>query len=157
MIHQRLDSDCGVASMRNAIFVATGREIGYWRLAGMYDDLSEGLDECDVMRTLVHRLGHSLDEIDTSDRRDAGSWLRRWAPVAPLILCVDDWGHWVVVAGQCGPRFCLLDPGRDPYNLRVNGQRWARPKKILRRWRAAKRFQEDGGLYYGLALLVRTT
>lgn len=154
MIHQRTDTDCGVASVCNALAVATGREPGYGRIARFWNDLSGGLDEVDVVRAIVQGLGHTLDEVDTSSGRDAGQWLRRWAPIAPVILCVDDWGHWVVVAGQCGRRFCLLDPGRDPHNLRTNGQRWHLPKRILRRWRAARQNRRDGGLYYGLAFLT---
>ena len=75
------------------------------------------------------------------------------APTAPVLLCVDDFEHWVCVAGQCGNRLWLLDSTNESWNQAGLG-RWALlPKTVLRRWRAARRLHSEGGRYYGIAIL----
>lgn len=154
---QRTGSDCSVGALQNALRVH-GRRIGYGKLArllgGEVGEGDAGADEHDLLVT-IGMLDHAWEELSTSRKRDAETWLRRFASLAPVLLCVDDWGHWVVVAGECGRRLCLHDSLRDPYNAAEGGTHWLRVGTLMRRWRAARRrLREEGGcLYYGIVVL----
>lgn len=129
-----------------------GVPIGQRKLARILGTTCEGTDETDLIRGL-DRLGCQWHELETDRRQDARAWLLKFAPVVPLLLCVDSWDHWVCIAGGCGSRLWLLDSANEEWNKAGLG-RWAlTPKSILKRWRAARRVASDGGRYYGVALL----
>jgi len=116
-------------------------------------DMSEGADENDVL-AVVGALGHPWTECNTSRKREAEAWLKKFTPVSPVLLCVDNWGHWVTVAGVCGRRVCLHDSLKVPHNVEMGGTHWLRLSTVTRRWRAARRrIREGGELYYGIAVL----
>lgn len=113
----------------------------------------DGADEHDIARA-GEALGYQTVEFATGHHGEARKWLLEWAPVAPLILCVDRWEHWVCIAGQCGDRLWLFDPERTRLNQNRNGAWPLLPKRILHRWRIGR---GEGGdrrlLYFGLLLL----
>lgn len=112
----------------------------------------EGCDENDLIRAL-DALGCQFAEFGTEHHGEARAWLLTHAAHCPLIICVDQWEHWVCIAGQCGDRLWLLDPAREPWNTKHNGVWPLLPKTIIKRWRTARRIRDDGPAFYGLALL----
>lgn len=157
---QATDSDCGITAIQNALRVL-GVRVGYKRIRRALKnpddpkwDIADGVDEFDMQRA-TSALGFGFDELNTNRKFDAREWLRTRAPVMPVLLCVDDWEHWVSVAGLCDRRLCLQDPSRDAYNAAELGIAWLRLSTILRRWRASSKRRSEGGLYYGLAILPR--
>ena len=151
MAYQSKAHWCGPAALQTALQIH-GVRVGQARLARILGTEDDGTDDGDLLGGL-DRMGCQWHELDTSRRQDAREWLARFAPIAPILLCVDSWDHWVVIGGCCGPRLWLLDSSPEPWNTAGLG-RWALlPKSILKRWRAARRNARDGGLYYGIALL----
>ena len=149
--YQSKDAWCGPAALQSALQIH-GVRVGQGRLAKILDTAQDGTDELDLLNGL-DRLGAQHHELSTDRRADARAWLLRFAPVAPILLCVDSFDHWVVVAGMCGPRLWLLDSSSEAWN-RAGLGRWALlPKTILKRWRAARRVAGGSGRYYGIALL----
>lgn len=150
MAYQAKESWCCPSALQSALEIH-GVRVGQSGLADLLGTDQDGTDETDLIRAL-DVLGCQWHELDTDDRGTAREWLTRFAPVAPLLLCVDSYNHWVTVAGVCGPRMWLLDPSPEPYNLAGLG-RWALTTGgVLKRWRAGQHVG-PGGKFYGIALL----
>lgn len=142
---------CCPAALQTAMQIH-GVRMGQARFAKLLGTCAEGTDEFDI-RQALDRMGCQWCELETNNRGEAREWLLKFSPVAPILLCVDSWEHWVTVAGCCGPKLWLLDSSNEAWN-RAGLGRWAlSPKTILKRWRAARRLRADGGIYYGIAVL----
>ena len=148
---------CAAAAVQNALGLL-GVRIGQRRLVrliGITVDDTEGeggANECDILFAL-RELGCEHAVFETYDKHEARSWLIKTCGVFPVILCVDDWDHWAVVAGGVGERLFLFDSDTIPWNTQALGQHSLLPKSILRRWRAARANRTEGGLYYAIVLL----
>jgi hypothetical protein len=57
----------------------------------------------------------------------------------PVLLCIDDWAHWVTAVGHQGDRFVVLDSQEGPI---VQVMTWNELKK---RWRYVDSGEGDGG------------
>lgn len=153
MQYQRNSASCSAAAIQNALRVF-GVRVGQHKLTKIVGCCPEdGADEHDVLQALG-RLGCTVDIFETDKKRYAEQWLQSMSYAGPLLLCVDDWFHWVCVAGGCNKRLWLYDPSTEPWNVAENGSWPLLPKTILKRWKAARRRKvEEGCLYYGIAIL----
>ena len=71
----------------------------------------EGTDEIDVLQGLP-KLGCKGKPAHFSLASHALAWLEdelRWSPV---LLCVEDWGHWVCAVGLAAGGYLVIDPDR---------------------------------------------
>jgi hypothetical protein len=149
--YQKREGWCGPAALQEALRVL-GVRVGQAKLAKVIGACpEEGSDEHDILQALT-KLGCQFSEFSTNRRNDARDWLTNWAYTTPLLLCVDDWDHWVLVAGGCGPRLFLFDSADSPWNKAQNGPWPLLPTTILKRWRAARRNRRAGDLFYGISL-----
>ena len=152
MQYQLNASCCAAASLQNALRVF-GVRIGQHKLSRIIGvDPDEGADEEDILKAL-DALGCRINVLDTNRRRDADDWLNDLAYISPLLLCVDNWGHWVNISGGVRDRLWLFDPEPAPWNKAENGNWPVTRKRILKRWRAARSRRREGGLYYGISIL----
>ncbi len=97
-------------------------------------------------------VGHTADDLFTDT-----PWQELVTHVhllgAPVLLCVDNWGHWVTVVGSLGrDQVLIFDPGNYEYNTRRGGIRAWQQRPLLRRWRAARKDAAGGPRYYGLLI-----
>jgi ABC-type bacteriocin/lantibiotic exporter with double-glycine peptidase domain len=152
---QRGKNDCAVVALQNALRVY-GRRFGYHRLYKMVSPDKSGADENDLLMA-ISILQHPWVVLNTSNKTEAREWLRMAVPRTPVILCVDDWGHWVIVAGVCRRRVCLQDSENKPSNTAEGGTHWVTVDTVMRRWRASRKRlkEEEGKFYYGIALLPK--
>lgn len=150
--YQKNDSWCAAAAVQNAL-ACHGVRLGQSRLARIIGCTHGGADEDDILQAL-HRLGCSVDIFESNRKRDAETWLKERAFDGPLLLCVQNWCHWVSVAGGVTKRLWLFDPDPEPWNKAENGSWPLLPKTVLKRWKAARRRRREGGLYYGIAILA---
>jgi hypothetical protein len=123
------DFTCGPFALKHAL-IALGKlvdENRLARLAGTHwwsgtDELrlarAANANDCDL--DLVRRT--SPDKA----RRTLTAYLRRRIPV---LLCVDDWGHWITVVRHESSGFVVLDSNLDPV---LNVLTW---DQLRRRWR----------------------
>ena len=148
---QRTDSDCAVAALQNALR-GHGQRVGHGRISRLLGEVGDGADEQDMLRAICE-LGYAPAEVECNRHSYACRWLKRMAPIWPCLLCVDDFGHWVVVGGALGHRLLLQDSGLLPYNLAEGGSTWLLPATIARRWRAARRTSKGAVPYYGIAVM----
>lgn len=151
MSYQQRPSWCAPAALQVALQIH-GVALSQRKIAGVLGTDDFGTDSQDLIGGLDN-LGAPWTEIETCNRNEARRWLLRWAPVAPLLLCVDSWEHWICIAGSCADRLWLIDSSPEHWNARALGRWPLTPERLLKRWRAARRCAADGGLYYGLAVL----
>lgn len=151
MRYQRRDSWCGPAAIQNAAR-AFGVRVGQDKIANHAGTTEDGSDEHDMIRACL-ALGFGVDIRSWSKKREAGQWLQSNVTLGiPTILCVDNFGHWVTVAGANGDYLFLIDSVETPLNVSENGIHPLKIETILRRWRAARRIAGRDH-FYGIAVM----
>lgn len=141
---------CGPNSVRNAARIYGIRKSQASIARGL--ELSEGWDEDDILNSITE-LGLSFHILESNRQQDAREFLQGWVHLAPVILCVDHWEHWVTIIGGCGPCYLMADGDNDPRNQSEQGIYPLRPKTVLKRWRAARKVAGKQGKYYGVVVL----
>lgn len=149
MGRQLKDSWCGPAAVSYALSLMGHPRVSQRRIATLAGEQGDGCDEQDLIRALT-ALQCSYAEFGAYHRNEALSYLRRAPGVWPLILCVDNYDHWVCVAGGIGERLYLFDPQKGG----LGGFKTLRAKTILRRWRASQAAAAVEGVpYYAIAIM----
>jgi hypothetical protein len=108
-----------------------------------------GTDEVKLARAARH-FGCDLPLVRKKDPdRAHGALCRFVAKDLPVILCVDDWGHWITVVRREADRFVVLDSKYDPV---LNVLSWP---QLRNRWNYVEYDdKEDGESLYDMHPLV---
>lgn len=119
--------ECGPFALKYALIVLgiPGDEVEIARVAGTDES---GTDEVELGRA-ARRYGCQLQLTRAED--PATSWAeltRRLRERIPVLLCVNEWGHWVTAAGLEGDEIVILD-ARDP--AVVTAVPWSQLREIL--------------------------
>lgn len=139
---QDSQAGCGPASMSNALAaLGIARTIpeceGLCRTTG-----TEGTSPANLIRALATVEG--VEAAVLSEAREDVAMLRLEAALRrgrPLVLCVDDAGHWVAAIGVLGDRVLVADPADNELVLSLA------PGELARRWAGPGRFK-----FYGVIL-----
>jgi len=150
--YQRHDFTCGPGSIVNALRVL-GTKKSEKKVAELAGTTPDGTDEEGLMAAL-DEFGYEYEEFCTDTREEARAWLQTAAD-RPLIISVDQWGHWVCVGGVCADRVILFDSGWDKWNMAENGCHALLPETVARRWRAGKKVAGKECRFYGIAVLPK--
>ena len=123
------DWTCGPFALKHAL-VALGRLCDEDQISSYaHPHWWSGTDEVRLARA-AHEFDCDLPFIRRRDPELAHHALVRYARHdIPVLLCIDDWGHWVTVVRHEHERFVVLDSKHDPV-MHVVG--WA---QLHRRWR----------------------
>ena len=143
---------CGPFALKHALLIQGVRahEDTLARIAGSTEEL--GTDEHQLARAAAHHGAHLIitrRRTATATRRTLIRWLRE----QPVLLCVDQWDHWVAAVGCDDERVVTLDSHYDTV-LRVDP--W---ETVLRRvlYRKPWRLPIGAWSWYDLhAVRVRT-
>lgn len=147
---------CGPTCVSNSLYLLGNAKVSF-------DDIKQacgtrwwnGTDESGLRRAL-RRLGYEGLEAQwphKSDRKAALTWLReQHAQNHPVILCVDNFDHWVLAAGSTEKTIIVLDPygghrgaTTSTYSRTALAERW---------WSVDKEKKE--GYFYAMAVIPRT-
>lgn len=155
MRFQSREYTCGPVCLQNALR-AIGVRVGEKRLAAMCGCCAEGTDEANLVGA-IEALGLTPAVISTSNVGEARRQLRdALLGGAPVLLCVDEWNHWITVIGVLGAagdwRAVVIDSSRVTYNRAENGVHVVRASRLLRRWRAGRRTAGGEPVFYGIAV-----
>ena len=144
---------CSAAAVQNALR-ARGHRVGQRRLARLISVSDEdGADETQIIHAL-HELGYGVDECATSDKQHARMWLANRIIVGlPVIVCVDNWGHWIAAIGISGSRVIIADSSNEALNKSENGVTAVHLDRFLRRWKAARKMAEKDPPFYAIAVV----
>ena len=141
---------CGPASLQNALR-CVGVIVGQHKLAAMCGTTDEGTDEYGLL-TAAAGFAVETSTICAVSGRDAINAVDTGLGLGPVILCVEQWGHWVCLIGKVGARYILSDPARTEVNKAEAGVQVLTRKALLRKWSASRRTRENGPEYYGIAI-----
>lgn len=87
----------------------------------------------------VRALGCTATPYETAEAKAAWGWLVDSLRVGrPVILCVDDWQHWVTALGMAGDRVVVFDPANTAKNSAENGIFVGGKRELMRRWRGRR-------------------
>ncbi len=123
------DWTCGPFALKHAL-VALGRLADEGQISGVAaTHWWSGTDEVRLARA-AHAFDCDLPMIRRRDPEMARGVLTRYVRSnIPVLLCIDEWEHWVTVVRAEGSRFVVIDSKHDPV-LNVVG--WP---QLRRRWR----------------------
>lgn len=148
MRYQDTSFSCGPAALVNAIRVL-GRRVAERRVRSLSSCTEEdGTDEQGLIAA-ARSLGYTASTHWSADQSAAWSFIR--ASVLdgkPVLLCIDNWGHWVTVIGNVGDHVILVDPANTKKNMAENGIMTLSRRDLAKRWRC-KSEQEP---FYAIAI-----
>jgi ABC-type bacteriocin/lantibiotic exporter with double-glycine peptidase domain len=143
---------CGAAAIVNALR-ALGSRISErrGRVAACTDD-NEGTSE-DGIISGSRLLGFSAVPFSSDDLSVAWALLMESLRSGkPVIICVDEWGHWVTCVGCLGDQALIIDPSNTRANKTENGVSVLKKRDLERRWKKTKKEDDVGGAFYGIAI-----
>lgn len=137
MRFQELDYSCGAAAFLNCLRVfsmkideKTARELCHTQ--------SDGTNEKNIIRAL-NRLGFEAKELYHEKFKNAYAELQNaLSNGSPVILCVDNYAHWVLATGKIGEKIILFDSANSPKNKSENGIQILSKDQLRRRWQHRK-------------------
>lgn len=129
LYRQPNDWTCGPFALKHAL-VALGRLTDENSIANIaHPNWWAGTNEVQLARA-AHRFDCDLPLVRRHDPERAFGTLERFVGHnVPVLLCIDDWGHWVTVVRHEHDRFVVLDSKTDPV-VKVIGRR-----QLHSRWR----------------------
>jgi ABC-type bacteriocin/lantibiotic exporter with double-glycine peptidase domain len=144
MKHQQRDYWCGVASVQNAL-ECIGIKVTQGELAKkMAVTEDDGASEEELKRAVL-AANRGFDECHEPNQAIAENWLWEFLVArGPVVLCVDEWDHWVTVIGVMADRYVVFDPAKGA-GIRVYDR-----QALLTRWRLGRR--HGGPLFYALGV-----
>jgi ABC-type bacteriocin/lantibiotic exporter with double-glycine peptidase domain len=143
--HQERDFWCGPASLQAALeFYGYRRSQRYF--ANLCVTTKAGTDNFKIVRG-VKRCGFVPFEVICTDKVGAKLFLTD-VPF-PVLLCVDQWEHWVVHFGRLGSRHIVFDPAKGAGLLFLTWpalrKRWCSTVATIKKLKAPK-----DSHYYGI-------
>ena len=126
---------CGPAALRAALYVL-GHNLTEAALRRRATTTPEGTDEKGIMRAVSY-YGHNSTEYSCESIKRSWAWLKNnIARGKPVLLCVDDWNHWIAVVGKLGGKLLVFDPDSSPgTRKRYSGLKIYNEQELGYRWR----------------------
>lgn len=125
---------CGVYAVVNAL-LALGDKHSPQEVRQYTGTTSEGTSEHGILNALK-AYGYPAKEYVSNQTNPAWRWVLKNSIHYPLILIVEKWEHWVVVAGRIQNKVILIDS--DPKNT----------VEVLSKWELLEKWGYRG--YYGI-------
>ncbi len=140
LYRQPNDYTCGPFALKHAL-VALGRLADEEAIAEVaHPHWWAGTDEVKLARAARH-FDCDLPLVRRTDPdRARGALVRHVSQATPVLLCVDDWGHWVTAVRHERERFVILDSRHEPV---VQVMSWP---QLRNRWRYFEE-EEDTTFY----------
>lgn len=138
MRFQRKFWTCGPAAVVNAAR-ALGLRIAESRIASIAGtNEKDGTDDGPLIEG-IRGVGLTAKSLNTEDRGAAWAFVRSSVNDGhPVILCVDDYQHWITVIGVIGDRVIIADSTNTEKNRKENGIHSLSRSDLLKRWKNKK-------------------
>lgn len=141
MRFQSRKASCGPASLVNALELL-GIKRTEDEMSVASEQTPKGTGAHGLMKALT-AVGRQSEVIYTKDSKAAHYALHySLCTGRPMILCVDEWDHYIVAAGVLGDRILCIDSADNEFTLSYE------PKDLLLRWFKSGK----GGGYYGIVV-----
>lgn len=148
-LQERLYS-CGPAAVR-AILYILGHNATEAAIRKRSGTTPEGTDEKGIIRA-IHHYGHKTKEYQSETRKVSWGWLKtELGRGHPVLLCANNWGHWLAAVGLLGGKVIIFDPDSSPgKKRRYSGISLFTEADLGPLWRHV----EDGhGQYYAITVI----
>lgn len=118
---QKKKYSCGAAAVRNAMRFY-GKKVAEHIVRGVCGTVEDGTDHHGMMRALK-KFNYPYTEHKSTDFFESYRWLHAELRKGhPVILCTQNWEHWVLAIGSCGPMgVVVFDSSRFKNNTEENG------------------------------------
>jgi ABC-type bacteriocin/lantibiotic exporter with double-glycine peptidase domain len=140
---------CGPAACRAALYVL-GHNVTEAALRKYAGTTPEGTDEKGIMRAINH-YGHRTKEFQAESLKHSWSWLKKaLGQGKPVLLCVDQWDHWIAAVGRLGGKIIIFDPDSSQGRKKYSGLKVYNEHDLGKRWK----FTETTGSssYYAISI-----
>jgi ABC-type bacteriocin/lantibiotic exporter with double-glycine peptidase domain len=112
-----------------------GRKVREATIRRVANTTTKGTDESGIIKSVYH-YGYKTTQINSHSKKEA------WAKIKyqigkgrPIILCVNDWNHWVTVVGMFGNKVIMFDPYKEPGKQKsYSGLKAMNEKDVLDMW-----------------------
>ena len=145
---------CGPASIVNALR-ALGKKVSELKVRGYSStDQDDGTNENGMVEA-IRCLGFSASEFQSSDKEAMRSWIMtQVGDGKPVIVCVNEWDHWVTIVGLLGDSFVVVDSTNTKQNKSENGCHvWSKRYLLTALWNSDDSKLEEGDeRMYGIAV-----
>lgn len=146
MRYQQTAVSCGACAIVNAL-KCLGKSVAERNIRAQAKTDNEGTDEngvCDAVRAM----GFSATKYETPDKKAAWGWLADCLRSGkPVIMCVENWHHWVTAIGIIGDTIIIADPGNTVGNKKENGILTFSKSIVIKKWKHSRE-----GAYFGIAV-----
>ncbi|GEM_PF-2618977 len=144
---------CGPTCIYNALYLLGNGKVSFEKIKlACGTRWWNGTDESGLRRAL-RRLGYEGLEGQWShraDRKEALAWLReQHSQNHPVILCVDNFDHWVLAAGSTEKTIFVLDPYGSHKGATASSYSGT---ALAKRWWSVDK-EKKGGCYYAMAVI----
>lgn len=147
MRYQQKPGTCGAAAVVNTLR-AFGIKVTERRAAVLANTDYEGTDEIGIISSL-RVLGFTVEEYKGNQSGPSWTWLNgSLLQGRPVILAVDNSGHWITTVGTLRDRVVIIDSTTTRANKSENGIHVLSRNWLLRRWVSWM----DDCKYYGISV-----
>lgn len=147
---QQRSYSCGPAAVRAVLYIL-GHNVQEATVRKVAKTTKDGTDQKGLIKAIEH-YGHRAFEKENTAIKEAWHWLRSsLGRGKPVILCVDQYDHWVAAVGSIGAEVLIFDPLKNHgRRKKYSGLLVYDVDELAERWRC---LEEDGKYhYYGIAV-----
>lgn len=152
MERQQRGFSCGPAAARAALYVL-GHTVTEAALRRWAKTTTYGTDESGMLRAIAH-YGHKGREYQADSSKRSWGWLKQTLGRGrPVLLCVDQWDHWVTAVGRLGHQVLIFDPlPSEGRRKKYSGLEVYSEQEFISRW--AYEDEESGKrTFYGISVI----
>lgn len=136
MRFQSENYSCGAAAVVNALR-CLGVKVPERRVSSVARTSEEnGTDENGVMDA-AREFGAAAAKFENVSQKDAWRWLKSsLLEGKPVILCIDNWQHWVTAVGLLGDgSVVIVDSANTVSNMSENGTHVMKRATFMKKWK----------------------
>lgn len=149
---QQRKFSCGPAAARAVLYVLGHHKVTEAALRRWAGTTPDGTDERGMLRAISH-YGHKGKEYQAESGKKSWAWLKNiLGRGKPVLLCVDEWDHWVAAVGRLGGKVLIFDPDSSGgRRKKYSGLVVYDEKDLLGRW-AYHDPETNKNAYYGISV-----
>lgn len=133
--YQEKPYSCGPSALLNACRVL-GKKVSERKLRPLAECSEEnGTNEVGLI-SAARNLGYTATTHSSADQKAAWAFVRsNILDGKPVLLCIDNWGHWVTAVGIIGDQILVIDPANTKKNSDENGIHPMNRRALFKRWK----------------------
>lgn len=143
---------CAAASIRAALY-SLGHNVSESAVRTVSGTDKSGTDEIGILKA-IRRYGHTAREYQFHSYKEAWEWLKQALHMGrPVLMCSDNWNHWVTAIGRYGAKVWIFDPDSTTKKRRnrYSGLELYSKNNWMRRWKKYNRSQKKY-TYYAICI-----